>query len=272
MVRRVAYLTAMVGLGLVLAGCALNFFGGPERRAAWRDQEERVCTKSRVVAASAFVQPVRQINDRGACGIARPLKVSAMASGRVRIGPTATLNCPMTAAVEAWMDQSVQPAATAWFGVPVVEIRQISDYACRSKNNQRGESLSEHAYGNALDVAGFTLANGRAVTVKGDWNGDVYARSFLREVFAAACQRFKTVLGPGVQYHGDHFHLDLAHHGGDGMSHYCRPTPDGLPPLRPPTGGDLIARGRGNLDWTPTGSIGRAPSADIGTAASYLDE
>ena len=35
------------------------------------------------------------------------------------------------------------------------------NYACRSRNNVRGARLSEHAFGNALDVAGFKLANGR---------------------------------------------------------------------------------------------------------------
>ncbi len=265
MVRRVAFLTAMVGVALVLAGCALNFFGGPERRAAWRDDEERVCMKSRVVSASAYVQPVRAINDRGACGIARPLKVAAAEGGRVTIAPTATLGCPMTAAIDQWMNRSVQPAAIAWFGVPVVAIHQISAYACRPRNNIAGEQLSEHAFGNALDVAGFTLANGRKITVKDDWNGEVYARSFLREVLAAACQQFKTVLGPGVEYHGDHFHLDLAHHGRDGTMHYCKPTPDGMPPLRQPYDGGMVARNGGSLlDWIPTGSIPPASETAYG--------
>lgn len=230
--------------------------------------------KSRAVTASAFVVPVSKVNGRGACGIAKPLKVSGLAGGGVGVGPVATLNCPMTAAVEAWLAESVQPAAIAWFGWPVTEIKQISAYACRSRNNIRGEDLSEHAFGNAIDVAGFKLADGRSITVKGDWNGQVSARGFLREVFAAACGRFKTALGPGVRYHGDHFHLDLAHHNRDGSSTYCRPTPDIVPPHRAPYGGqgELIAltpawpqsRWPRSLDQTPTGSI--APES------AYSDE
>ncbi len=263
MVRRVVFVAVVVGVASGLAGCALNIFSVPERRAAWHDDEERACMKSGVVAASAYVQPVRAVNDHGACGIARPLKVSATEGGQVTIAPTATLGCPMTAAVDQWMNRSVQPAAIAWFGVPVVEIHQISAYACRPRDNIPGEQLSEHAFGNALDVAAFTLANGRKITVKSDWaGGDVYARSFLREVLAAACQQFKTVLGPGVQYHDDHFHLDLAHHGRDGTMHYCKPTPDGMPPLRTPydAGGQVARNGSGLLDWLPTGSIPSIPS------------
>src|SRR6476619_2245515 len=109
--------------------------------------------------------------------------------------------------------------------MPVVEIRQISDYSCRTRNNVHGAKLSEHAFGNAVDVAAFKLLDGRVVTVKTGWRGQPDEQSFLREVAATACARFKTFLGPGAPYHGDHFHLDLAHHDKAGTSRYCRPTP-----------------------------------------------
>ena len=80
--------------------------------------------------------------------------------------------------------RAVQPAAIAWFGAPVVALKQISSYSCRPRNNEAGERLSEHAFGNAIDIAAFTLADGRTITVKSDWLGDIDARSFLREVFA----------------------------------------------------------------------------------------
>jgi hypothetical protein len=232
MARRVAYLAAATGLAVVLTGCALNLFG--EQREAWREAEERACMREREVVLSAFVQRARKINGRGACGIEMPLEVAALAGGSVAIRSSATLGCPMTAALDAWMQESVQPTAIAWFGMPVVEIKQVSDYSCRSRNNIHGERLSEHAFGNAIDVASFTLANGRPITVKGGWRGAADEQGFLREAFATACQRFKTVLGPGVRYHGDHFHLDLAHHGRSGTSHYCRPTPSAPPPVRDP--------------------------------------
>ena len=261
MARRVAYLAVSAGVLLTLAGC-LSYLGY-ERRAAWRDTEERACMASGAVRASAYLQMSRPVNDRGACGIIKPVKVAALSTGAIGIGPAATLNCPMTNFVDRWLVEAVQPAALAWFGAPVVSIKQISSYACRTRNNQRGESLSEHAFGNALDVAGFTLADGRTVTVKADWNGgDPNARGFLREVFAAGCVRFKTALGPGVRYHDDHFHFDLAHHTSAGTSRYCRPVLDAAPPRQ--SVGPLIAQ-RGLLDWGRTGSISSyAGDDDIG--------
>ena len=164
MVRRVAYLTALVGLALSLTGCALNLLGGFEQRASWREAEERACLARRDIVATNAITQVREIDGRGPCGIDYPLKVSAFDGGSIAVGPSAMLGCPITEAVEAWLRESVQPAAIAWFGSPVVEIREISNYSCRSRNNVRGARLSEHAFGNALDVAAFKLDNGRVVT------------------------------------------------------------------------------------------------------------
>ena len=258
MLRRVAYLAVLVGVALALTGCALSFFGY-ERRAEWRDAEEKTCMRAGWVVESAYVQPEPGLDGRGACGMYEPLKVSAMEGGAVALGPSATINCPMTAAVESWLTEAVQPAALAWFGEPIVELRQLGAYACRPIDNIEGNSLSEHAFGNAIDIAAFRLMDGSFVTVKTDWyGGGDAARGFLREAFAAACERFKTVLGPGARYHGDHFHLDLAHHNDLGTSRYCKPMPDGPAPERAPYSGMVAGNQRPvPYDWTPTGSICR---------------
>ena len=97
-----------------------------------------------------------------------------------------------------------------WFSVPVVEIKQISAYSCRSMNGQRGAHISEHAFGNALDVAAFVFADGRIVKVKEGWRGLPEEQGFLRDVQGAACEQFTTVLAPGADaFHYDHIHVDL---------------------------------------------------------------
>lgn len=239
MARRVASLTIIAGISLIVAGC----FSVPsfERRANWRSSEERVCMRQTKLAASAYIQEISKINGRGACGVKKPLKVKALADGTITIGPTATIGCPMTAALEQWMKDAVQPAALAWFGVPVTEIKQISDYSCRRRNNARKGKLSEHAFGNALDIAGFTLMDGRTVTVLKGWKGSKSERGFLREVYAHGCRHFKTSLGPGAKYHADHFHFDLARHNSTGTSRYCKPKLKQNLPVRPPFGGYTIA-------------------------------
>lgn len=132
------------------------------------------------------------------------------AVGPVTVKPTATLACPIVSVLDRWLAESVQPAAQRWFGVRVVEIKQISAYYCRGMNGNPNAHISEHAFGNALDIAAFTLADGRRITVKGGWRGMPEEQGFLRDVQGSACQQFNTVLAPGSNaHHEDHIHVDL---------------------------------------------------------------
>jgi len=135
---------------------------------------------------------------------------SVAAFGPVAVKPAATLACPIVSVLDRWLADSVQPAAMRWFGARVVEIKQISAYSCRGMNGNSRAHISEHAFGNALDIAAFTLADGRHISVKDGWKGMPEEQGFLRDVQAAACQQFATVLAPGSNvYHYDHIHVDL---------------------------------------------------------------
>jgi Extensin-like protein C-terminus len=135
---------------------------------------------------------------------------SVTAVGPVAVKPVATLACPIVSVLDRWLADSVQPAAQRWFGARVVEIKQISAYSCRGMNGDSRAHISEHAFGNALDIAGFTLADGRHISVKDGWKGMPEEQGFLHDVQAAACQQFSTVLAPGSNvYHYDHIHVDL---------------------------------------------------------------
>ena len=132
------------------------------------------------------------------------------AVGPVAIKPTATLACPIVSELDRWFADSVQPSAMRWFGARVVEIKQISAYSCRGMNGNPGAHISEHAFGNALDVAAFVLADGRRISVKDGWRGMPEEQGFLRDVQSGACAHFTTVLAPGSNvYHYDHIHVDL---------------------------------------------------------------
>ena len=253
---------------LVVPLVALGVFGcriyDVAEREPWRNEAEQRCLAANPIRASSYLEPAPEIG-RGACGMTQPFKVAAIGDGtlsgareqpapqsfaaRVRglLGPTnvaarsatpraspvaiepkATLACPLITAVDRWLVDDVQPAAVAWFGEPVVEIRQLSSYACRSMNSQPGARTSEHAYGNALDIAAYRFASGREVTVKDGWRGRPEERGFLRQIHAAACERFSTVLGPGADaFHYDHFHLDLARRSSKSV---CKPAPQEVRP------------------------------------------
>jgi len=114
----------------------------------------------------------------------------------------------------------LQPAAVAHFKRPVVAIRNATAYACRRRNNGRKGRISEHAFGNALDVSGFELSSGRLITVEDGWStagaftGLSAQASFLKDAHDGACGLFSTVLGPRANaLHHNHFHLDLGRGG-----------------------------------------------------------
>jgi hypothetical protein len=127
-----------------------------------------------------------------------------------QLTPAAKLACPIVSALDRWVSEGVQPAALHWFSSPVVEIKQISAYSCRSMNGAGGNGISEHAFGNALDIASFTLADGRKITVKDGWHGTPEEQGFLHDVQLYACETFVTVLAPGYNAaHYNHIHVDL---------------------------------------------------------------
>ena len=158
--------------------------------------------------APVYQPPPQQQRQLPKLGPQRPPNMSAIPPAALQ--PAATLACPIVSALDRWVSEGVQPAAMHWFGSPVAEIHQIGGYNCRGMVG--GSGVSEHSFGNALDVAGFTLANGRKVTVKDGWHGRPEEQGFLHDVQLYACETFTTVLAPGYNiYHYDHIHVDLMH-------------------------------------------------------------
>jgi hypothetical protein len=175
----------------------------------------------------------------------------SVTGGAVTVQPAATLACPIVSALDTWIASGVQPAAMKWFGVQVAEIKQISAYSCRGMNGQPGARISEHAFGNALDIAAFTLADGRRIVVRDGWRGAPEEQGFLRDVQGSACQHFSTVLAPGSNaFHYDHIHVDLMRRSSARV--ICQPAA---------VSGDLVAARAGYRfargDPAVTGSIKR---------------
>ena len=227
---------------LSLSGC-----GWLERahRPAWRTQAENFCLSQGLVKPSDYIQPVAEISGPGICGLTHPFKVSALFDGRLPLNKPLILDCSMIPTLEAWVSTSVEPAVESRFGAQLAELDSFGSYSCRSVDNLAGAQLSEHAFGNAIDISGFKLSDGREISVVHDWKReDTQEAAFLREAHAGACQQFTTILGPGADvFHYNHFHLDLAMHGSTntGPRRICRPAPpsnllpppvqpDGLPP------------------------------------------
>ena len=144
----------------------------------------------------------------GFCSVKDAIQITG---GMAPLTPAdAVMTCKEALAVAIWERQVVQPAAFEAFGHAVVAIEHYGAFSCRRIYGQAAGPPSEHASANALDVAGFRLANGEVVRVKDHWDDPGAKGVFLREIRDGACKVFITTLSPDYnEAHADHFHLDM---------------------------------------------------------------
>ena len=123
-------------------------------------------------------------------------------------------NCAVAAALALWEWHVVQPAAQRHFGREVASIEHFGSYSCRRLYGRSQGGWSEHARANAVDIAGFTLADGTRISIARDWDAEGARGRFLRDVRDGACRLYATVLSPDYNAaHRDHFHFDQAERG-----------------------------------------------------------
>ena len=140
------------------------------------------------------------------CSVPYPLMVRSLGAG-VQLEPGAEMNCSVALAAARFTRDVISPKAKAEFGQDLTSIVQASAYVCRPRHGTT--KISEHAFGNALDIATFKLSGGETINVEAD--AGEKGQKFLAAVRQAACGPFKTVLGPGSDAdHALHLHLDLA--------------------------------------------------------------
>jgi hypothetical protein len=117
--------------------------------------------------------------------------------------------CAVSAALVRWLRIEVQPAARELLGSPVAQVEHLGSFSCRRLYGQATGRWSQHATGNAIDVAAFVLEDGRRIRVLDDWRKTGVEAAFLRQARDGACSTFATVLSPDYNAaHADHLHLD----------------------------------------------------------------
>jgi hypothetical protein len=105
---------------------------------------------------------------KGICGAPAPILVRSIGDPAVEISPPATMRCPLAVALDAWLSDTVQPAASV-LGSRVVKMRNASSYKCRNRYGGANTRISEHALANALDISEFVFASGQRYKVLGNW-------------------------------------------------------------------------------------------------------
>ena len=140
------------------------------------------------------------------------------AKGAITYAPASVApSCPVVAALKMWEWNVLQPAAQRHFGQQVRQIEHFGSFSCRRMYGRSSGDFSEHATSDAIDIAGFVLADGHRLRVVRDWKGEGKDAQFLRDVRDGACGLFSTVLSPDYNAaHADHLHLDQAERGATG--------------------------------------------------------
>lgn len=152
----------------------------------------------------------------GQCLRADRQVLSSAARAEVALTPRgAQATCAVDAGLALWLEHGVQPAAQRLLGTRVARIEHLGTNNCRRIGGGEAGNWSEHATGNAIDIAAFVLEDGQRIAVLKDWNGGDDAAAFLRAARDSACESFATVLSPDYNAaHADHLHLDQAQRSG----------------------------------------------------------
>lgn len=184
-----------------------------EEKAKERPQEdakEQAACLMALKAIGATFEEAKAIDDGKACGIDKPVLLKALPEG-VKVEPEATIRCDTALQLARWLEGSVKPSLEAAMpGETITGLSQASGYVCRNRNGATEGKISEHAFGNAIDIAGFTLKSGKALTIRPADKDATLEGAFQRAITEAACLYFTTVLDPGSDAaHENHLHLDV---------------------------------------------------------------
>ena len=169
---------------------------------------EKSC-RQRLQRLGVKFRDIPTISKGKSCGIAYPIELSGL-SGGIQIKPAAKVNCQITEAFALWVKKELAPATRVRYVSGIKSIHQMSSYSCRTMNSRRGNPMSEHAKGNAIDVGKITLDSGKSIKIERKGFFSFREKGLLKTVRSDSCTYFSTVLGPGSdRYHKDHFHFDL---------------------------------------------------------------
>lgn len=174
---------------------------GPEAQACMADLGSR----------SAGFTPLPDTYYGAGCSAVGAVKLASLRSDtkRLRLSNLGPMTCTLADTFAGWARFGVDRAAQQILGSPVVKIETMGTYNCR--NIAGSARRSGHANARAIDVSGFVLADGRRITVEGNWDDkSPEVRKFFTAIHASACKRFGMVLGPDYNpAHRNHLHLEV---------------------------------------------------------------
>lgn len=173
------------------------------------------CLQTLRAAGADFAIPASNV-DYGKCHVQNPVKLKTVkAQGRtIKLPEAPLLNCKFALRFSKWLGEAGAPILAAQLDSPLDTLSTGPGFECRGRNGDGSAKISEHGYGNAVDITTLRMRDGKVINVVGSKLFDGFRTS--------ACGYFTTVLGPGSNAaHEKHFHFDLGQHGKSGNYRIC---------------------------------------------------
>lgn len=180
-------------------------------RVAPEDPEQFAACQAELKTLGTVFETAAPIDDGEGCGMSNPVVVREILPG-IKLAPEATFRCETALQLAHMTRETIIPAARIALADKgeLKAIQQASAYVCRNRNSAATGKISEHAYGNAIDIAGLEFDKGSVPMVIAAQDDGTFPAAFQRSLNAAACLYFTTVLSPGSDdAHKDHLHLDV---------------------------------------------------------------
>jgi hypothetical protein len=181
----------------------------PQPEIAHEDPAALKICLSDLQAVGAKFAKIDPVDEGNGCGIEAPIEVDEALPGLALGG--AVMRCQTALSLAHWLKNTVQPALDAASpGRKIVGVVPGTTFACRLRNNASSGVISEHARGNAFDVAAFKLDNGETLDMKPRQDDHTMEGAFQKAISAGACLYFTTLLAPGSDAsHETHVHVDI---------------------------------------------------------------
>ena len=189
-------------------------------------EEFATCRQELAALGARFNIPVMQAAAADVrCTVRNPVQISAIASatGEIDFPGEPILNCVFAKKFTAWASDVAGPVVKAETGEALAAIMTGSSYECRGRNGDSSGKISEHAFGNAIDITSFKLRSKESMPVANVAKTQNVESRWLMALRISACGYFTTVLGPGSNAaHAEHYHFDLGLHGKSSNYRICQ--------------------------------------------------
>jgi hypothetical protein len=185
--------------------------------------EERACREALTELGFEFTVPER-VDGEPPCNARNPVKLAAVSSpsGRIELHGRPILACTFARQFGTWLSDIAGPVVLSLSEARLTAMVTGPGYECRKRTGDGSGKMSEHAFGNAVDIAGITLSSGRRLEIADAGFAQSPANRMLAALRISACGYFTTVLGPGSNAaHASHFHFDSGRHGKSSNYRIC---------------------------------------------------